>query len=251
MSRRWTKYRRGPTQVLVTCLALVTLVGCGAIARDISGWFRLDKAEVGKIYDDYKSSSLTSIETGAYITAGLVGAAAVAIPVLHLVTVFIDLTVMKGIISGLPYKIGSSIGSAAGCGNIVEPEDMDNVLYGIVEITHLVEAATVLKSANAAASSLTKVNPISASNFYESITGMVDSISGHTFHFAPFATVSAIGAKGISATLFGKYLAKFATGFVPLLGPAISGGLNLYIVSSVVDASEAYYRIKAHGCPKV
>lgn len=45
-----------------------------------------------------------------------------------------------------------------------------------------------------------------------------------------------------AAKLTGKLGAKAAAGFMPIVGPAVSGGINYWVATSLMDAAEKYYR---------
>ena len=53
-----------------------------------------------------------------------------------------------------------------------------------------------------------------------------------------------LGAK-LGANFGAKLGSKAAAGFIPFLGAAVGGGINLWFISSVAASAEEWYRIKA------
>jgi len=51
----------------------------------------------------------------------------------------------------------------------------------------------------------------------------------------------------VAARFAGKLGGKAATGFLPLIGPVVGGGVNLWFLSGIASAAEQWFRFKVKG----
>lgn len=168
------------------------------------------------------------------------GAAAVAIPGLHLVGIAADVAFVLNRMSVAAFGTGAILGAKAGVGNILEQEDFPAVLGYWSDDEDLKEAMTG-KGAATAGKVGTKVGvKLMGKGFTKGMTKAMLSSSGYLIG-------QRMGGKALakaSGKFAGKFAGKAAGGFVPFLGPVISGGVNLWLISGIIDAAESYYTDK-------
>lgn len=196
--------------------------------------------DIDELYLSAKGGSLDDwkLKQRTLVTAS--GAVAVAIPGLHMAGIVADVAFVLNRMSVATYGTGAILGEAAGVGNIVEKEDFAAVLgywsddEGIQQAMKGKGSATVGKIG-------TKVGTkLAGKAFTKGLTKAMLSSSG-------YLVGQRLGGKAMakaSAKFAGKFAGKAAAGFVPFLGPAVSGGVNLWLISGIIDSSERYYRDK-------
>ena len=72
-------------------------------------------------------------------------------------------------------------------------------------------------------------------------------ISAQLLASAGYLVGSKIGGKALgkaAATFAGKYAGKYAGGFVPFLGPVLGAGINLWLISSILESAGEFYEDK-------
>ena len=189
--------------------------------------------DINGIYSGAKSYHLSDwrVKQQSLVTGS--GALAVAVPGLHLVGMAADVAFLMNRMSVCCYGIGAILGSDNGAGNILEEEDFAVILARWSGDESLSNAAIGKISADLAgkigSKALTKVL---AKEMAKSAGILIGK------KLAGKAGVK-IGAK-FGAKLGSKALA----GFVPLLGAAVGGGINLWFITSIADAAEDWYRLK-------
>ncbi len=169
------------------------------------------------------------------------GALAVAIPGLHLVGLAADVAFVLNRMGVASYGVGAIRGYDEGVGNILEPEDFAAVLLywsDDAEIRKVMEG-------KGAATLTTKVGlkvgvKVFGAGAAPQITKMLLSSSGYLVG-RKFGGKAAAKAAAKFAAKFGS---KALAGFVPFLGPAVGGGVNLWLLNSVMEAADEFYAAK-------
>jgi hypothetical protein len=190
--------------------------------------------------DLYRSASTYHLSDWRLLQQGLVtgsGAVTVAIPVAHLVGMAGDVVFLMNRMSVCSYGIGAILGARAERGSILEREDFAVVLArwsGDDGVSN----ASIAKAAGGAAGYVGgKVT-----------TKLLAKLAAEN---AGILIGKKLGAK-TGAKIAGKFAAKLGTkavgGFIPFVGPAIGGGVNLWFITSIAREAEDWYRFKlSHG----
>lgn len=213
-------------------------------AQYVSDGFAALTPDLTGIYNDAIEYNVTQWQTLQSSLVTATGAAAIAIPGLHLLTIAADVAVLMNRMSVCSYGIGAIIGNGEGHGFILEEEDFPVILGRWCKVEGLDNAAL----SKAAAEVGIKVGG--------KIGGKVGG-KVITKEIAKFAVKQAsilIGKKlagPIGAKLGSKFGAKLggkvAAGFIPFLGPAIGGSINLYFITEISREAKEWYNFKVHG----
>lgn len=189
--------------------------------------------DINGIFESAKSYSLSDWRT---MQQGLVtasGAASVAIPGLHLVGMAADVAFLMNRMSVCSYGIGGILGNTNSCGNILETEDFAIILARWSGSDSITDAAI----GKTAAELCGKVGGKAAAKV------LAKTMAEKAGLLVGKKLAGKLGAK--IGTKFGAKLAGKATvGFIPFLGAAVGGGINLWFISSVAASAEEWYRIK-------
>ena len=208
-------------------------MGKAIFAKAVTTVFEKLTPDLDRLYASAHSYSLPGWRTFQQSLVTATGAGSVAIPVAHLATMFADLAFLMNRMSVCSYGIGAILGFQAGEGNLLEAEDFAVVLSRWSGDDSL-SNATVAKTA----------------------AGLTGHVGGKTIAklLAKVAAENAgvlIGKKlgmKASAKIAGKFATKLGTkaieGFIPFVGPAIGGGINLWFVTSIANEAERWYRLK-------
>ena len=135
------------------------------------------------------------------------------------------------------YGIGAIVGMQSGLGNILEKEDLANILAlwcGAITIAQL-DRVQYENRENRLSTKLT-----------QPALGKAGAVSLGVLGATSNRLTLKVATK-IAAKLGAKITTKAAAGFIPLAGALVSGGINVWLVSSVSNAAEKYYSWKA-GC---
>lgn len=193
--------------------------------------------DLAAIYGAAKRESVQSVRTHQGSLAAASGAAAFAVPFLHVSAALADLVVLMNRMAVASYAIGSVKGVEAGRGNILEDHDFERVLgiwSGHLDPDSMTaepepkEARTHLDEAGAKLLGQVGLKTVGLS---------VGRRIGTQLAWR-------VGSK-IGAQVGGKALA----GFVPLLGAAVGAGVNYTLINGLCDAAERYYDWKLTPAP--
>ena len=174
----------------------------------------------------------------ALVTAS--GAGASAVPGLHLVGIAADVMFLMNRMSVCSYGIGAILGHQANLGNVLEPEDFAVVLAvwaGEGGIAEAIAGKQTSDTSNVTGGKVLgkSVYRILAKTTCEKAGLLIDGkLSG------PLAGT-------VAARFGGKLGGKAAAGFIPLLGPVVGGGVNLWFLSGIAAAAEQWFRFKVKG----
>ncbi|MCA9068187.1 MAG: hypothetical protein KDA84_04655 [Planctomycetaceae bacterium] len=184
----------------------------------------------------YRSTNTQSLGGWRVQQQGLVtgsGAASVAIPGLHLIGIAADVAFLMNRMSVCSYGIGAILGNENGCGNILEAADFAVILARWAGDASINDAAIGKASAELAG----KVGSKSAAKL------LAKTMCEKGGLLAGQKLAGKLGAK-VGAKFGAKLGSKATLGFIPFLGAAVGGGINLWFITSVADAAEEWYRTK-------
>lgn len=197
--------------------------------------------DLGSLYEDAKNSSL---DDWTFLQKSLVtasGAAAVAIPGLHLVGAAADIAFLVNRMGVSSYGVGAIKLSDSDMGNLLEPEDFGAVLSywsGDDDLRQLIKG-----KAAADLSSKAGIKLVTKSGGKIAVKGLTKALLAS----GGYMIGAKLGGKAMAkpaAKFASKAGGKFLGGFVPFLGPVIGGGINLWLISSIISASEEFYSDK-------
>jgi hypothetical protein len=167
----------------------------------------------------------------ALVTAS--GAGAAAVPGLHLVGMAADVMFLMNRMSVCSYGIGAILATEANLGNVLEPEDFPVVLAVWAGEGGVAETISGQGTGVAGGKVLGKsVYRILAKTVCEKAGLMVEGKMSRTL------------AGKVAARFAGKLGGKAATGFIPLFGAVVGGGVNLWFLSGIASAAEQWFRYK-------
>jgi hypothetical protein len=197
--------------------------------------------DLGPLYEGSKSYDLDNWKFQQRALVGASGGAAVAIPGLHLVGLAADAAFLVNRMGVASYGVGAIIGADSGAGNILEHDDFPCVLAywsGERDITNALKG-------KAAADLSTKVGTKFGTKFVgKAFTkGVVKVLLSSSGYMVGQKLGGKFMAKA-SAKFAAKFAAKTAGGFIVILGPAVGAGVNIWLINSIIDAAEEYYRDK-------
>ena len=162
----------------------------------------------------------------ALVTAS--GAGAAAVPGLHLVGMAADVMFLMNRMSVCSYGIGAILATEANLGNVLEPEDFPVVL-------------AVWAGEESVAEAIGGTGPkVLGKSVYRILAKTVCEKAG----LLADGKMSRSLANKVAARFAGKLGGKAATGFVPLLGAVVGGGVNLWFLSGIATAAEQWFRYK-------
>lgn len=189
------------------------------------------------IYCNTKDQSLDNwkIKQKALVTAS--GSGAMLIPGFHLVGLAADVAFLMNRMSVCSYGIGAIYGRKFFDYSTLEEEDFPNILAlwsGDTTINSLV-------GTKAAADIATKLGIKVGGKIGAKIIGKTVAVSGSVLVGKKLG--GKVGAK-IAAKFAGKLIGKSAAGFLPFVGAAVGGGINLWFITGISDAAEEYYKFK-------
>jgi len=196
--------------------------------------------DIDSIYESAKGNALDDwkLKQRALVTAS--GAAAMAIPGLHMVGIVADVAFVLNRMSVATYGTGAILGERAGLGNIVEQEDFAAVLGYWSDDEDIQQAMQGKGSATLGKVGAKVGTKLAGKAFAKGVTKAMLTSSGYLIG-------QRIGGKAMAkagAKFAGKFAGKAAAGFVPFFGPMVSGGVNLWLISGIIDGSERFYRDK-------
>lgn len=168
------------------------------------------------------------------------GAAAAAIPVAHLGTIMADVGFLMNRMSVCAYGIGAVIGGAEQGQEFLEEEDFPNILAvwaGDEDLNNMLTSKMVVDIAAKVGGKLGA-----------KLIGKTIALTGGVLLGKKLSTK--VGAK-VALKFAAKLAGKTAGGFVPFVGAAIGGGINLWFITSIADAADRYYRFKLEVAKKV
>ena len=174
----------------------------------------------------------------ALVTAS--GAGAAAVPGLHLVGMAADVMFLMNRMSVCSYGIGAILGAEAKLGNVLEAEDFAVVLAVWAGEGGIGEAINGKASADTPNVTGGKVL---GKSVYRILAKTVCEKAG----LMTDGKMSGSLAGKVAARFAGKLGGKAATGFLPLIGPVVGGGVNLWFLSGIASAAEQWFRFKVKG----
>lgn len=189
---------------------------------------------LSSVYDGAKMSTVggwratqQSLVTGS-------GALAAAIPGFHMVGMAADVVFLMNRMSVCSYGIGAIIGFDNKLGNILEDEDFAVVLArwgGDENLTDAIVGKTCAELvAKVGGKMATKMLAKKAAECAGVLVGK--KLAGK------------VGVK-VGSKFGAKLGTKAVAGWVPFLGAAVSGGVNLWFITEIANAAEEWYKIKA------
>ena len=188
----------------------------------------------------YNKANNHTVSEWRHIQEGLAGAAgtgAAIVPGLHIPALGVDIGYLINRMDECCYGIGAIVGMQSGLGNILEKEDLANILAlwcNAITIAQL-DRVQYENRENKLGTKLT-----------QPALGKVGAVSLGVLGATSNRLTLKVATK-MAAKLGAKITTKTAAGFIPLAGALASGGINVWLVSSVSNAAEKYYSWKA-GC---
>ncbi|MDG4762873.1 hypothetical protein O7632_01895 [Solwaraspora sp. WMMD406] len=202
-------------------------------------------ADPAEIYQNCRSYSLAGWRGLQLSLVGGSGAVAAAIPVLHLATLTADTLFIINRMGTAAYGVGSILGREAGQGNIVERDDFGMILAywtGDEQVRFLMTPAGVAKvSAEISA----KMGVKTGTKIFGK--GFVKGLPKVMLASAGWLVAGKFGGKGAvkAGAKFGaKFAGKLGAGWIPVLGAVVAGGVNVWLIESIMSSAEDYYRDK-------
>ena len=196
---------------------------------------------IGDIYNGAKSESLRSWKTRQNAMVTVSGAVSMAIPGAHLAGMAADVAFVINRMGVSTYGVGAIKGYDAGHGNILEEEDFGAVLGYWAHDEELMEAM----KGKGAAKLTTKVGAKVAAKIIGKGAGKL--LTKTMLASAGYLVGTRLGGKGLAkaaAKFVPKVAGKGVSGFVPFLGPAVSGGVNLWLLSTIISSADDFYSDK-------
>lgn len=215
------------------------------VATGFSNWVTNWTPDLDDLYSGARDYSMGAWETQQRALVGGSGAAAVAIPVAHLAGLAADLAFVINRMGVSSFGVGAIRAREAGIGNFLERDDFNAVLLYWADDGAIREAMKGRAAAELSSKVALKMGTkILGKGFAAGVTGAMLSSAGYLVGQKLGGKMAAkAGAK-----FAGKYLGKAAAGFVPFLGPVVGGGINVWLISSVMDAANEFYRDKVKIC---
>ena len=194
--------------------------------------------DLDDIYSGAKNESLSSWKTrqNAMVTGS--GAAAVSIPGLHLVGMAADIAFVLNRMGTASYGVGAIIGYDNDYGNIMEEDDFELILAYWANDREIIEAMKGKVAADLSAKIAAKFS-----------TKLLGKEAAKVLTQTMLSSVAQLAAKKATGKMLSKPAVKFASkfaakglgGFVPILGAAVGGGINLWLLNGIQDAAEEFY----------
>lgn len=203
-------------------------------SRYVNDAFSSLTPNINEIYYDAIGYTLGNwkAKQSALVTAS--GAGSVAIPGLHLIGIPADVAFLMNRMSVCSFGIGALVFTEKKLGNILEQEDFPIILGRWCDDPYLTNAAISKTAAELAVKTGSKVAAKELAKVACKHLGIVvgQKLSGK------------IGAK-LGAKFGAKLGTKVAAGFIPFLGAAVGGSINLYFITQIQTQAESWYRFKA------
>lgn len=185
------------------------------------------RPDINRIYDNAHGHTLPEWKTLQKSLVTGSGVLSAAIPVFHFATMAADVAFIINRMGVASLGVGAIQCRDHGLGNLLEDEDFEAIL-GYWGDCDGVKTAMRVKG-KAAGKIVTK-----------GVTKAVLQKSG-------YMTGNKIAGKAagkIGSKFAAKFAGKMGGGFVPIAGPAISGAVNLWLISSMIKASSSFYQDK-------
>ena len=185
------------------------------------------------VYEDVEGYNLSQWRHRQELLAGGAGAGAAAIPVFHYATLPADIAWLINRMDACCYGIGAIIGRESNKGKILEKEDLANILalWGDHTTVYQLEKITTER-------------PEGSFNRAAGRAGLATLVATSLGVMGVGGLTAPLVAK-VATKLGAKITAKAALGLIPLAGAVVSGGINVWLVSSISNAAEKYYGWKA------
>ncbi len=165
------------------------------------------------------------------------GAGAAAVPGLHLVGMAADVMFLMNRMSVCAFGIGAILGTEAQLGNVLEPEDFAVVLAVWAGEGGIADAISGKGPADGTGVGGGKVL---GKSVYRILAKTVAEKAG----LMADGKLSGPLAGKVAGRFAGKLGGKAATGFIPLVGAVVGGGVNLWFLSGIATAAEQWFRFK-------
>ena len=185
------------------------------------------------IYEDARLQSLSGWRERQYALVAGSSAAAAAIPGLHLVGMAAEVAFLMKRMSVCAYGIGAIEGHSHGFGNFLELEDFAVILARWGGDDRVSNAAI----GNAAADLVGKVGRNAMAKMLAKVAASrAGIIAGNKL------------AGDVSAKVGTKFLSKLGTkavaAWIPFLGSALGGGINLWFIAEIAEEAQSWYKCK-------
>jgi hypothetical protein len=161
------------------------------------------------------------------------GALAIAVPGVHLLGMAADVAFLMNRMAVCCYGIGAIAAHAKGLGQILEPEDFAIILARWSGDENLSDSAITLIHADLVA----ELGSHAATQTLARGVGLRAGI------LVGKKITSKAGAK-IGAKFAGKMGSKALAGFIPVLGAAAGGGINLWFITSIANEAQRWFELK-------
>ncbi|WP_158319441.1 hypothetical protein [Actinoplanes xinjiangensis] len=184
----------------------------------------------------------------AMVTAS--GAGSAILPGYHLAAMVADVAFVVNRLGVAGHGAGAILGYQAGRGDILGADDMAAiVLYwvGADDFTAAMKQAALGRTV-AGFMPLVAGNPVAVNSGVHTMMGGLGYLAGQKVGSKAGAKAGGkLGAKvagQLAAKLSAKLSGKVLSGFVPILGAVVAGGVNAWIVDGILDAAKDYYTDK-------
>lgn len=197
--------------------------------------------DIDSIYADASRYTLADWQNAQRAMVGASGAAAVAIPLAHMAGIAADLAFVVNRMGVSTFGTGAILGSDRGYGNILERADFEAVLAYWSGDEGVREAMNGKGAADLASKAGFKV----ATKLYGKAAAI--TLTQTMLASSGYLIGQKLGGKAmakVAAKVSAKFAGKTAAGFIPILGPVVGGGINLWIISGVLDAAHEFYSDK-------
>jgi len=197
--------------------------------------------DVDDIYNGAKNETAASWKTRQNAMVTGTGALSMAIPGAHIAAIAADVAFVVNRMGVSTYGVGAIRGYDAGHGNILEEEDFGAVLGYWADDEDLRQAM----KGKGAAKLATKVGSKVAAKIIGKGAGKI--LTKTMLASAGYLVGKKLGGKGLAkaaAKFVPKVAGKGVSGFVPFLGPAVSGGVNLWLLSTIMASADEFYQDK-------
>jgi hypothetical protein len=196
--------------------------------------------DLDNLYEGTRTSNLDDWKITQRAAVAASGAASAAIPGLHLVGLAADAAFVINRMSVASLGVGAILSERAAAGNILETDDFPAVL-GYWCHDDGIQEAMKGKGAVGASTVGAKIGAkVAGKAFAKGMTKTMLMSSGYLIG-------QRLGGKAMakaSAKFAGKFAGKAVGGMVPFVGPVVGAGINLWMISGIIEASELYYADK-------
>lgn len=199
--------------------------------------FEALRPDLDGIYTSAHVKTLADWTKGQKTLVTVSGAGAAAVPGLHLVGMAADVMFLMNRMSVCSFGIGAILGNEAQLGNVLEPEDFAVVLAVWAGEGGIADTISGKASADDTGVGGSKVL---GKSMYRILAKTVAEKAGLLVD----KKLSSSLAGKVAARFAGKLGGKAATGFIPLVGAVVGGGVNLWFLSGIASAAEQWFRFK-------